>query len=373
MLAALVFCAAVSLVFFAAPIALFPLQLAVTEYGHWLFLVPLLFALLPADRTPVNHLATVLALVAAVLFLTPVIWANAVAHHLQTELAKAFPEANEAGDPSASEAPISWRNLWMPSAAPPVECEHYTYATRENQNLQVAYYRDGESTAAPCVIVVDEGGWEDGAPRQFPALNEHLARRGYAVADIQCRTAHWPWPAQRQDVLEAMDYLAQHAEHLHLDPRRFVLLGRSTGGQVAEAVAYGEHRPAIRGCIAFYAPADMSYAYEHGRTHCVVNCVHLRQYLGGTPSEARSNYDNASAVLLADHDSPPTLLLHGRCDELACFHQSERLSARLDALGTPHIFVQLPWATHEFDSNFHGPGGQISTYAVDTFLTAVMR
>ena len=112
----------------------------------------------------------------------------------------------------------------------------------------------------------------------------------------------------------------------------------------------------------------MHYAYEFARTDDILNSLKLvKQYLGGTPTEARANYDSASSILLAQRDSPPTLLIHGQRDELVWFRQSERLSARLDALGTPHCFLQLPWATHAFDYNFNGPGGQISTYAVEKF------
>ena len=88
---------------------------------------------------------------------------------------------------------------------------------------------------------------------------------------------------------------------------------------------------------------------------------------------ARSAYDSASAILLADRTSPPTLLLHGRRDPYVWYLQSQRLAARLTALGVPHFFLDLPWATHGFDFNPRGPGGQLSAYAVERFLAAVMR
>jgi len=376
LLAALALCAAASLVFLPAPtIPLFKLSLVVTEYGQWLFLIPLTLALLPARHRPVNLFATALAVIATVLFLSPAIRANAFARRLPLELARAFPAASAVNGPSTSNVPFSWKKLWFAPRVPWVAYDRYIYATHENQDLQLFYYRKGDSPAAPCVIVIHGGGWEDGSARQFPELNQYLAGNGYAVADIEYRLApRWIWPAQREDVLDAMEYLARHAAELRLDPQRFVLLGRSAGGQIAEAVAYGAHRPDIRGCIAFYAPADMHYAYEFGRADDILNSLRLlRQYLGGTPVEARSNYDSASGLLLANHESPPTLLLHGRCDEIAWFQQSQRLSDRLDTLGTPHFFVRLPWATHAFDYNFNGPGGQISTYAVDAFLAAVTR
>jgi acetyl esterase/lipase len=65
------------------------------------------------------------------------------------------------------------------------------------------------------------------------------------------------------------------------------------------------------------------------------------------------------------------LLLHGGRDELVSSYQSSRLTERLAEAGVPHLNVRLPWATHGFDFIFRGPGGQISTYAVEYFLARV--
>ena len=35
------------------------------------------------------------------------------------------------------------------------------------------------------------------------------------------------------------------------------------------------------------------------------------------------------------------------------------------------LIVALPWATHAFEFNLHGPGGQIGTYAIEWFLQVV--
>jgi acetyl esterase/lipase len=67
------------------------------------------------------------------------------------------------------------------------------------------------------------------------------------------------------------------------------------------------------------------------------------------------------------------LLIHGGRDELVSPRQSERLAERLAEAGVPHFVLRLPWATHAGDFNFSGPMGQISTYAVERFLAAVMR
>ncbi len=64
----------------------------------------------------------------------------------------------------------------------------------------------------------------------------------------------------------------------------------------------------------------------------------------------------------------PTLLLHGQPDRLVWHKHSERLYERLKAAGVPAAFIDMSWATHGFDYNLNGPGGQISTGAVDDFL-----
>jgi hypothetical protein len=46
----------------------FQLALVLTEFGHWLFLAPLLVALLPHRRTLIGLAATALALSACALF-----------------------------------------------------------------------------------------------------------------------------------------------------------------------------------------------------------------------------------------------------------------------------------------------------------------
>lgn len=374
--AVVLFAAALLVVVKAPTISLFQVALVVTEFGHWLFILPLVLAFLPGARTPVNCAATALLLLASVLLMSSVIRANAVARRLPGELARVLPAIAGSGRHQAdTTSPLSWKRLWSKPQVAPVTVEKRVFAHHVDESLQLLLYHAANPQPAPCIVVIHGGGWVNGTADEGAMLNHYLAGHGYAVAAIEYRFApRWTWPAQRDDVLDAIDYLKEHAAELGIDPHQFVLLGRSAGGQIAEAVAYGSHVSDIRGCIAFYAPADMHFAYEYARADDILNSLQLvSQYLGGAPTEARANYDGASSILLAQRYSPPTLLIHGTRDELVWCRQSERLCARLESIGTPHYFVRLPWATHAFDYNFNGPGGQISTYAVETFLKAVTR
>jgi dipeptidyl aminopeptidase/acylaminoacyl peptidase len=126
--------------------------------------------------------------------------------------------------------------------------------------------------------------------------------------------------------------------------------------------------------IAFYAPADLHFAYLFGREDDVLKSPQLlRQYLGGPPDAARAAYDGASGYLQVSKNSLPTLLVHGRLDPLVWHRQSERLAKRLDTRDVPCAFLSLPWATHACEYNLRGPAGQLATFAVEWFLAVATK
>ena len=81
----------------------------------------------------------------------------------------------------------------------------------------------------------------------------------------------------------------------------------------------------------------------------------------------------ASGQLLARPDSPPTLLVHGYPDTLVWYRHSRRLKARLAEIGVPVTHLECPWATHAFDFNPDGPGGQLADAAITEFLQRVAK
>src|SRR4029078_2713422 len=139
-------------------------------------------------------------------------------------------------------------------------------------------------------------------------------------------------------------FLRNRADKLKIDPNRIVLLGRSAGGQIALTVAYSVNYPWGSGVISLYAPTDLNYSWDNPGNPLVMNTASiLRDYLGGSPTEAPANYNQASPIRSVTSNSPPTLLLHGGRDELVSVQQSIRLSKRLAELGVPHLNLSLPW------------------------------
>ncbi len=337
------------------------------EFGTMVALVPLAIFALEAWRAENSVLSTLTlaaAGVAAALLFKPVFQAGRLARLLPGRLEAAF------GPAEPSRPPFAFTALFA-GEPKPIATETMIYSG----NLALDFYRARGRTPAPCVIVLHSGGWNSGDRGELPSLDRWLAARGYAVAALSYRLApQSTWPAQRDDVVEAVAFLRAHAGPLGIDPARLVLFGRSAGGQIAEAAAYGVPGLALRGVIALYAPADLNFAYAFGKEDDVLKSpLLLRQLLGGPPATARAAYDSASAILHVTPASPPTLLLHGQLDDLVWHRQSERLDQRLTDAGVPHVFISLPWATHAFEYNLCGPGGQLTTFAVEWFLAATTK
>lgn len=356
--------------------ALWIASIAVMGWGYIIAVAALLLLLGPPRRGQRAALATVINLVTVVLALSPFLRAVPVARALPARVA-VFGDTTPRGGPSAPPRaqPLSLRRWLTPVGAPQVAITTERYASRPGGDLAVDMYRrTSSSAAAPLVLMVHGGSWSGGTRRDLPALNSYLAARGYVVASPEYRLApSHPFPAARDDIRAALAYLRANATRLGIDPARVVLMGRSAGGEIALLVAYTTPDAGIRGAVGYYSPTDLRYGYDHPSNPAVLNSTRvLEQYLAGTPRTMPAQYDSASPISFAS-TAVPTLLLHGRRDELVSVHQSVRLDSALSLAGKQHLLVELPWATHGCDYNFVDACGQLGTFALERFLAAVTR
>jgi len=99
----------------------------------------------------------------------------------------------------------------------------------------------------------------------------------------------------------------------------------------------------------------------------------MDDYIGGPYAKVPVKYEACSPILFVAKTSVPTLIIHGTNDVLVSDEHSRRLNIKLQENGIKHYRLVLPWATHGFDFNLYGPGGQLSTYAIEQFLNAVTK
>ncbi len=344
------------------------LTLVACGFGYAIAVIPLAAGLLawflPGGRGGAGVAAGIMGALGFALLVQPCAQAWLIGRALPGRLERRFGAAAVAG------RPFTLAGLFRPWPTP-APMSTWTYSGSQRLDFYPAMGR----SPAPCVMVIHGGGWDSGDRGQIPQFNAWLARGGYAVADVSYRLApDAVWPAQRDDVAAALAFVKAHAAAWGVDASRLVILGRSAGGQIAEACAYAFHDPALRGGVALYAPSDMRFAWKWGRPDDALNSPRLlRRFLGGTPETAGAAYDSASGILMVGPGSPPTLMLHGTIDTLVWNRHSVRLAARLTEAGVPNLFVSMPWATHALEYNLSSPSGQLTTYSVAWFLAAVCR
>jgi len=348
---------------------LFLFALLATEEGQALALICLCAVPFVWSGTWSGHIAAVLCLAAALIALTPLFRATNVARTLPQDISKVF------GHRKPERPPLVALDLLRGLPLPSVKPQLIKYKSAGGPELEMDFYGAQTPAPSPVIIAIHGGAWNSGDNKKFTSMDHFFTARGFAVADVLYRLApQSPFPAASIDIHAAMDALRERADTLHIDPDRFVLLGRSAGGQIALHVAYTANDPRIRGVVSLYGPTDMIQSWEHPGNPWVIDMkAVLTDYLGGSPSQFPEQYTEASPIRLANPSSPPTLLLHGRRDEFISAYHSVSLARRLTELGVANLNIPLPWATHAFDYFISSPGGQISTYAIETFLNCVLK
>jgi acetyl esterase/lipase len=348
-------------------------SIVVTEYGQWFVVACVVLAIVFYP----NRFALVVLLIAGSIFALPSFQLATHASEWKRELAETFPSAQSARLNEDSLSKVALPRLGRLFSLSPLKPhpETLVYENVSGQNLSLDFFKSSRANS-PFLLVIHGGGWDGGDRSQFADMSQFLANAGYAVASIDYRLAPKnSWPAPKEDSMAAIRYLREHAHALQIDPEQFVIFGRSAGGQIAERVAYATPKlPGLKGCIAFYSPADLNFAYQFGEENDILKSpTLLRNYMGGAPAVAQSNFDDASAIRFVNRDTVPTLLMHGPRDPLVWVRQSERLIAKLKSENVKSVFIRVPWATHGFDYNLNGPGGQLATFSIIQFLEGVFH
>lgn len=319
---------------------------AATEWGHWLSLFSLGVGLAALRAGFV--LTGLLAVAAAVFFGLPLLRAVRLARRTGVPLRV----SGLLHVPLSRDEPL-----------------RETYRSIDGMHLTLDLYMPG-SVSAPAgalVLVVHGGSWNSGDSTQLSGMNRYLASRGYGVAAINYRLAPGHrFPAPLDDIAAAIAYLEGRPGRAW---DRIVLLGRSSGGQLALLAAYRLGHRAIRGVIALYAPTDLVWSWRRPASPRLMDSNRiLADFLGGTLEDDPEAFRAASPIAWVRKDIPPTLLVHGGNDELVSPLQSRRLADGLRQAGARWRLLELPWGKHGMDANLAGPSGQLTLQAIGGFL-----
>ncbi|MCW4465424.1 alpha/beta hydrolase [Glutamicibacter sp. MNS18] len=126
--------------------------------------------------------------------------------------------------------------------------EGITYSRPAGKDLLLDLYLPGTGEQPyPVVIWLHGGGWFTGDRTLAPDLALHAGSMQCAIASIEYRLSGTDaFPAQLEDVHQAVRFLRDEAGRFGLDPQRIGLWGASAGGHLAALAALTAEHPVYR-------------------------------------------------------------------------------------------------------------------------------
>jgi len=175
----------------------------------------------------------------------------------------------------------------------------------------------------PVAVIIHGGCWlsEIADLQHTAALSDALRNLGVATWNIEYRRVDNPgggWPGTFQDVSSAVDHLAVLAKEHPLDLKRSIIIGHSSGGQLALWAAarhmlpddsdISSDRPfLVKGVVALAAPTDLQSLIGLDMQICGDSVI--SKLLGGRPDAVPDRYDNVSPVKMVPLGVPQKLII----------------------------------------------------------------
>ena len=211
------------------------------------------------------------------------------------------------------------------------------------QILRADLYLPQKHGPLPVVIVIHGGGWASRSRDDMTPISQDLARRGYAVMNLDYRLApKYTYPAQLDDLQQARSWITANAELYQLDLNRVNAWGYSSGAHLAALLGGleqpgsstdpAQELPRLRAVVAGGIPADLR-KYS--------NSPIVTRFMGGARDDMPERYAEASPQYHVSADDPPVFLYHGKLDSLVEQDQPRDYYDALIAAGVDaELFLQ---------------------------------
>ena len=241
------------------------------------------------------------------------------------------------------------------------------YREVAGQTLLLDVFRPAKEVALrPALLLIHGGGWRAGERTQLEPLARLAAGRGYVAATVSYRFApEHVWPAPRDDVFAALQFLQSNAERYGIDPERIAAGGASAGGHLSLMLALrgskAEPRSAVPLAISFFGPTDLR---QEPRTELGKACNEA--LLGGPIAGREQEYRDASPIVHVSSGDGEVVTVHGTADELVPIAQARRLHGALAKAAVPNEL-------HELEGEGHRLSPAASRRAMELAFAALER
>ena len=232
------------------------------------------------------------------------------------------------------------------------------YGENDDQNLDL-YIPVGKSGPASLVVLIHGGAWVTGTKETYLSEALRLQSLGYVVANINYRyLGKGVLPSDElDDITAAMAAAKTLCAQKGVTLQTAALMGVSSGGHLALLYAYTKQAAApvpVKTVISSSAPTDLTDpAFIEGAAGELAASV-----IGMSPQTllalAQSPFGQLfmtplaklSPAKLVTGSTVPTLMAHGKNDNIVPYSNAQRLDAALTVNGVAHDFVTFPNSGH---------------------------
>lgn len=196
------------------------------------------------------------------------------------------------------------------------------------QILQPSIFNQADATF-PCIVFVQGSGWMKQNIYYHVADLVPLAAKGYVIAIVEYRdsTAHYHFPDPVIDTKNAIRFMRANADKYHVQKENFIVMGDSSGGQVATITGMtaqttqfdqpiNDESIAVKGIIDLYGAVNLTMdgatPFNADRHHDMSTPESLEMGFDVGKNKAKAEVANAKNYV---HNSfPPILITHGTAD-----------------------------------------------------------
>jgi arylformamidase len=253
-----------------------------------------------------------------------------------------------------------------------------------HQRQVLDVYAPAGARGLPVVYWIHGGGWQTGDKGQVALKPQAFTAAGLVFVSIN----HRLWPSVEmgdiiRDVAKGLRWVHDHVAEYGGDPTRVLVMGHSSGGQLAAIVctddrylkAEGLTLSMIKGCVpvdadTFDIPAIIEVAEVRARAHGFpLPTSGHRQKFGNDPVKHRDY--SAVTHVAANKAIPPFLIMHvaGHPDTSA---QAQRFRAALERAGVAVTVFGARESTHNMINDNIGKTGEPGSDAVFAFVKQVL-
>ncbi|MCF2949595.1 alpha/beta hydrolase [Paraglaciecola aquimarina] len=217
---------------------------------------------------------------------------------------------------------------------------------------------DANNLKPHTIILVHGGGWRSGNKSHMYLLANTLSKKGYQVVIPEYRlSVEALYPAGLEDLNHGIDWLRSQGSKFGLSSDKLVLVGGSSGGQMAALIANTADKTLFKkgieqkntqvqalvvldGLLDFEHPLALKYETKKGRDAAA------SLWFGNTYEEAPEIWRQASAVNHINQNSPATLVISS--GQMRFTAGKDKVLSELSRHNISNQYIQLNDVMHTF-------------------------